>query len=508
MRTTILLVACLLLLVTGCAQQAQVSATDPTAKGHGSASHKRKSIFFSGKDFYKSRKHTQSNPDDVWYVIEQGLTFTNDIPDHKVERYLDWYSGNDKYFNRTLARAYTYMPYVVQKLQESNLPMELALLPFIESAYNPFAYSHSHASGLWQFIPDTGKEMGLKQDNWYEGRRDIIDSTDAAIRYLTILNKMFDGDWLLTLAAYNAGPGTISRAQEANRLQGKPTDFWSLPLREETTAYVPRLVALAKVLVNPDEYDIDRLSIPRQTHFSVVQVKDQIDLSQAAKLANISSEEMYHLNPGFSRWVTPPSGPYRLLLPTQGVPGFLERLAKTPRQPWRPTTDYVIRSGDTLGRIAKANGTSVEELMRMNQLASSSLRVGQLLRIPGSPDANRNLALHQGNNRATTYRVKAGDSLWNIAKSHNIKINDLLSWNNLKKDSVISPGQQLTLRSSGVAARSNSASGVNYQVKQGDSLYEIARRFKVQVNDILAWNGMELQQLIKPGQSLTLYPTP
>lgn len=500
MRTAILLVACLLLFLTGCAQQAQVSATDPVANSKGQSTLKRKTPLFSAKS-----RTNQTSPDDIWHVIEQGLTFSNDVADHKVERYLDWYSGNDEYFNRTLNRAYRYMPYVVEKLQENNLPMELALLPFIESAYNPFAYSHSHAAGLWQFIPDTGKEMGLKQDNWYEGRRDIIDSTDAAIRYLTILNKMFNGDWLLTLAAYNAGPGTVSRTMEANRLRGKPTDFWSLPLREETSAYVPRLIALAKVLSNPDEYNIDRISIPKQTQFTVVEVKDQIDLSEAAKLAKITSEEMYHLNPGFSRWITPPTGPYRLLLPTRGVPGFLDQLAKTPRQPWRPTTDYAIKPGDTLGRIATANGTSVEELMRINQLASSNLKIGQMLRIPGSPDSNRHLALNQGN-RATTYKVKAGDSLWNIAKSHNIKINDLLAWNNLTANSVISPGQQLALRNPGIT--SSTKSGVNYQVKQGDSLYDIARRFKVQVNDILAWNSMELQQLIKPGQNLTLYPTP
>ncbi|HLS97166.1 MAG: LysM peptidoglycan-binding domain-containing protein [Porticoccaceae bacterium] len=505
MRRTILLVASLLLILTGCAQQSQLSGTD-TATGKNAGTHKRKPILFSGL----RSQHHKSRGDDIWPIIEDGLTFAHEVPDHRVERYINWYSGNESYFNRTLARADKYMPYVVEKLQENDMPMELALLPFIESAYNPFAYSHSHASGLWQFIPDTGREMGLKQDWWYEGRRDIIDSTDAAIRYLKILNTMFDGDWLLTLAAYNGGPGTISRAMEANRARGKPTDFWSLSLREETRAYVPQLIALSKVLSDPEAHDIDRRSIPAKPGFTVVEVKDQIDLSQAAKLANISAEEIYHLNPGFSRWVTPPEGPYRLLLPSQRVDGFLDRLAAAPRNSWRPGGEYVVKSGDTLGRIAANHQISLHDLTQLNQLKSTHLQVGQVLRIPGSSAAVSELALNVGANKGTgdnaLYRVKAGDSLWSIARNHNIKLDQLLAWNNLKQGAVIAPGQQLRVQGGTLNASAKGNAQVNYQVKRGDSLYDIARRFKVEIKDILAWNGMEMRQMIQPGQSLTLYP--
>ena len=503
MRRTILLVASLLLILTGCAQQSQLSGTEASGKHAGSS--KRKPILFSGL----RSQHHKSRGDDIWPIIEDGLTFAHEVPDHKVARYIDWYSGNESYFNRTLARADKYMPYVVEKLQENDLPMELALLPFIESAYNPFAYSHSHASGLWQFIPDTGREMGLKQDWWYEGRRDIVDSTDAAIRYLKILNTMFDGDWQLTLAAYNGGPGTVSRAMEANRARGKPTDFWSLSLREETRAYVPQLIALSKVLSNPGEYDIDRRSIPAKPGFSIVEVKDQIDLSQAAKLANISPEEIHHLNPGFSRWVTPPQGPHRLLLPSQRVDGFLDRLATAPRNTWRPGGEYVVKAGDTLGRIAANHGIGLQELTQLNQLKSTHLRIGQVLRIPGDSPAVSNLALNVGANTTargnSRYSVKPGDSLWSIARSHNLKVEQLLAWNGLKQGDVIAPGQQLTIRpeTQGTATPNTQ---VSYEVKRGDSLYDIARRFRVEVKDILAWNDMELRQLIQPGQSLTLYP--
>ena len=497
MRTILLLVASVLLILTGCAQQSQLSETAAASGNKKIFAHKRKPL-----------SHASVRSNDIWPVIEDGLLFSHQVPDHKVQRYLDWYSDNDSYFERTLTRASKYMPYVVARLQEHDLPMELALLPFIESAYNPFAYSHSHASGLWQFIPGTGQEMGLRQDWWYEGRRDIIDSTDAAIRYLKVLNTMFDGDWLLTLAAYNGGPGTVSRAREANRQQGLGTDFWSLTLRDETHNYVPRLVALAKVLSDPERFAINRTSIPTESHFTVVEVQDQVDLSQAAKLANISAEDIYNLNPGFSRRVTPPNGPFRILLPTVRAQGFADLLARTPRHNWHPGGEYVVKSGDTLGRIAANHGTSVNDLTQLNSLDSTHLQIGQVLRLPTSSTAASSLPASVAAGAATTrnYRVRAGDSLWSIARAHDSRIEDLLAWNNLDSSAVISPGQQLRV-SGGSTGASDNSSEVSYEVKRGDSLYEIARRFRVEVNDILSWNDLGQRQTIHPGQSLTLFPS-
>lgn len=495
MRTILLLVACVLLIMTGCAQHSSLHES-ASAKGKKNLAHKR----------LPSSSQRNRDSGDIWPVIEDGLWFSHDIPDDKVQRYIDWYTGNDSYFERTLNRASKYMPYVVSRLQEHDLPMELALLPFIESAYNPFAYSHSHASGLWQFIPGTAQEMGLRQDWWYEGRRDIIDSTEAAIRYLKILNTMFDGDWLLTLAAYNSGPGTVSRAREANLQKGLPTDFWSLDLRDETRNYVPRLVALAKVLSDPDRYAINRITIPVDSHFTVVEIKDQVDLAQAAKLAKISADEMYHLNPGFSRWVTPPDGPFRILLPRARADGFADLLARTPRQDWQPGGEYIVKAGDTLSRIAANHGITVEVLSQLNQLNSTVLQIGQVLRLPVAGAQPRALPTNVASSSSVprSYEVKAGDSLWSIARAHNTHVQALLEWNNLSSDAVISPGQQLKLGPESTAPRTGR---ISYQVKRGDSLYEIARRFKVQVNDILAWNDLGQQQVIHPGQNLTLFPS-
>ena len=504
MRTIFLLVACVLLILTGCAQQSQRSESGAVSGNKKIISHKR--IPSPGQ---RGSPQRSGQPDDIWPIIEDGLWFSHDVPDRKIQRHIDWYTDNNSYFERTLTRASRYMPYVVAKLQEHELPMELALLPFVESAYNPFAYSHSHASGLWQFIPGTGQEMGLRQDWWYEGRRDIIDSTDAAIRYLKLLNTMFDGDWLLTLAAYNSGPGTVSRAMAANRKKGLATDFWSLSLRDETRNYVPRLVALAKVLSDPERFAINRLSIPVESHFTVVEIKDQVDLAQAAKLANISADEIYNLNPGFSRWVTPPNGPFRILLPRTRATGFADLLARTPRQSWQPGGEYVVRAGDTLGRIAADHGLTVKDLTQRNQLDTTRLQIGQVLRLPISSTVATQLTSNSTAGMATAprhYQVKSGDSLWSIARAHNTRVQDLLTWNNLSSDAVISPGQQLKLGlATGVNAPSKSQ--VSYQVKRGDSLYNIARRFQVEIHDILAWNDLGQQQVIHPGQNLTLFPS-
>jgi membrane-bound lytic murein transglycosylase D len=488
------------MLVAGCAQQSTIdSEKRPSAR---SLPLERIPVEISQR---QNERHTHPehapDPDNLWNAVTGGLTFATEVPDDKVASYLEWYTGNQRYFDRTLARARNYLPYVVDRIEENGLPMELALLPFVESAYNPFAYSHSHAAGLWQFIPGTAREYGLRRNWWYEGRRDIVDSTGAAIRYLSLLNNRFDGDWLLALAAYNSGPGNVGRAIERNRRRGKATDFWSLSLPRETRAYVPRLIALSKVMSNPAEYDIELPDLSRQPAFAIVELPEPIDLMQAARIADVSAKDIYHLNPGYNRWVTPPSGPHRLLLPAGKETGFLDSLASLPKEQWRPLQEYVVRRGDTLSEIADDHNVRVADLRRLNRLSSNFIKAGQALKIPGTGVAESTpfqpIAPVQ-------YRVRRGDSLWSIARAFDTSVSRLRRANGLSGSSVIRPGQVLRI---GTERSSGPRQEVNYQVKKGDSLYEIARRFRVDISDILAWNNMEdLKQYIHPGQRLTLYP--
>lgn len=517
MRKKLISAAVALLIVSGCAQQQQVSENSTATGDSASPSDEKFSTPFSAiaRKFSKKRNHETQNKtspkksDDVWSVIENELAFANDVPDRKIAPQLDWLNGNQKYFDNTLARANIYLPYVLDRVMDAGLPAEVALLPFIESAYNPFAYSRSGAAGLWQFIPSTGNTFGLEQNRWFEGRRDIVESTDAAIRYIQILNDQFDGDWLLTFAAYNGGPGTVQRAIEANQRRGLDTDFWSLELSDETRRYVPRLVALSKVITQPDKYDIDRMSIPAKPTFEVVELEKPIDLAQAARIAGIETEAIYHLNPGYTRWVTPPVGPHRLVLPTGKADDFLDQLANLPTSKWQPRREYIVRKGDTLGRIAKAHGSSAQELAAVNNLSTNAvIRIGQVLHLPSTAaeiDTFGTPAMataSPGTPSLNTYRVKPGDSLWSIARAHDVKATDLLAWNKLNARAVIKPGQVLKLHQQVESGPENAS---NYQVKSGDSLYNIARRFQVQVQDLVVWNDLGSTALIKPGQHLKIY---
>src|SRR5690606_28721792 len=215
---------------------------------------------------------------------------------------------------------------IVSELEANKMPLELALLPIIESSYNPFAYSTHRAAGIWQFVPDTGKSFGLEQNGWYDGRRDIVASTDAAIRYFKQLHTMFNEDWLLAIAAYNAGQGTLRRAIAKNRKQGKPVDFWSLPLPEQTRSYVPRLLALSRVIAEPDNYDLTITSIPNDPYFTSIDLNSQVNLAQIALLADIDVKEIQQLNAGYSQWLTDPSRPHQVLVPVADAPGFLSHL--------------------------------------------------------------------------------------------------------------------------------------------------------------------------------------
>ena len=463
---------------------------------------------------------------DVWARMRRG--FTLEIPSNpRVERETDWYAAHPAYIERVQERATPYLRYIVDRIEARGLPMELALLPVVESAYQPFAYSHGRAAGLWQFIPSTGKHFGLKQNWWYDGRRDIVASTDAALDYLDQLSRRFDGDWELALAAYNSGAGTVSRAIRKNRGKGRPTDFWSLDLPRETSGYVPRLLAITRIVRDPAAFGVSLAPLPDEQRLQPVDIGSQLDLAMAAEMAGLDIDELYRLNPGFNRWATDPDGPHRLLLPVERVERFSAELAALPPDERVRWQRYRIRRGDNLGSIARRHHTTVALLQQVNGLKSSRIRAGRHLLIPIASRSQEGEALAANRVRAagpqrrsaggkTWYRVRSGDSLWAISRRYGVDHRDLAEWNGLSTGETLRTGARLEIRNpqdaepgpyglpSDLDAPVNTLSRVNYRVRSGDSLFLIARKFNVKVADLRRWNTLSGKYL-QPGQTLRLY---
>ncbi|TBV00044.1 lytic transglycosylase [Stutzerimonas kirkiae] len=441
-------------------------------------------------------------PQDIWIRVREGFRFQEHLDNNpRVEQQRLFFAGRAKSIEAASVRGAPYIHYIVESLEEQGMPLELALLPIIESAYDPFAYSPSQAVGLWQFIPSTARNFNLRQTNWYDGRRDITASTHAALRYLNYLHGLFNGDWLLALAAYNAGEGTISRAIERNQKLGLPTDYWNLSLPRETRDYVPKLLALSQLVLSPQAYGINLNPIADEPYFEAIALQQQVELAQIAKLADLEEEELYQLNPAFTRRITQ-DGPQQLLVPSEKAEMLMANLAlMKPQEPvkWQ---QYRVRAGDTLGSIANSHSVSVSVIRDINRLADDRLRIGQTLNIPGSDGQALHIVRHAEPVRS--YRVKAGDNLWDIAKSQRVSVRDLQRWNGLSGSSL-QVGQTLHLQDSGTSV---SASGKRtptyYQVKPGDSLHRIAKQFNIRINHLKSWNPGESEAL-KPGQTLTLY---
>ncbi|NHB95901.1 murein transglycosylase D [Photorhabdus stackebrandtii] len=380
---------------------------------------------------------------ELWRYIRDELRMQ--IPDnYRVREQRNYYLKNKSYLHDVTLRAEPYMYWIVRQIKQRDMPMELVLVPIVESAFNPHATSRAKAAGLWQIVPDTGRNYGLTQDKWYDARRDVAASTTAALNLLQRLNKMFNGDWLLTIAAYNSGEGRVMRAMKENTAKGRPTDFWSLSLPRETALYVPKVLALSDVIRHSDKYGITLPKSNDQRALDQIDVGQQITLSQAAEMAGMSLTSIKAYNPGYKRGVTSPNGPHYIMLPKAKVDQFKNSLAnetvlsnmrqevaKNNRR-LNKRSQYKVRSGDTLSAIAKRFNSSPRELQRMNNLKTSRLlKIGQILRV--------------SNDNAIIYRVRQGDSIASIAKRHGINIKDVTNWNNGIKTTDIKPGIELTL---------------------------------------------------------------
>lgn len=461
----------------------------------------------------------------IWPRVRGGFKLEGGHEHRLMRIELEWFKKNTAYLNRVMKRAGPFLHYILEETEKRNLPTELVLLPIVESAFQPFAYSHGRAAGLWQFIPSTGKLYGLKQDWWYDGRRDIYASTQAALKYLGNLNKLFNGNWMHALAAYNSGPGTVQKAIKRNKRLKRPTDFWNLKLPRETRAYVPKLLALKELVTNPQQHEITLRCIQDIPGFERVDTGSQLDLALAAELADIDVDTLYRYNPAFNRWATSPNGPHSLLLPIEAAELFklnLASLHEDKRIKWKR---HRVKEAETLSHIAVKYNTTVKFLRKANNLRNNKIRAGKYLLIPLASQNQSHYALsanqrkksiqntRQGSDK-TTHTVKQGDSFWLIARRYGVSMHKLAKWNGMAIRDQLKPGQKLVIwRKKGVKALkiaqisnkpSDTIRTITYTVRNGDSLSRIASRYHVSISDLHRWNKIKGKYL-QPGQRLKLY---
>ncbi len=403
-----------------------------------------------------------------------------DAADSSIQQELAWYEKHPSYVQRVFQRSERYLFHIVSEVEARGLPMELALLPVVESAFNPYAYSPGRAAGLWQFIPASGALMGLKQNWWQDQRRDVAASTSAALDYLQKLNAMFAGDWLLTIAAYNTGEGAVQRAIEKNRRLGLPTTFWALQLPKETRVYVPRLLAIRTLLMDPESHGLRLPPIADAPYFRRVDTGGQFDLRVAAEYAKVTPEELHALNPGYHRWATDPEGPHRLYVPVQVADQFAITVATLNPAQRLSVAAHRVSAGETLASIARQYKTAVEALRAMNPTQPAKPLPGAVLRVPVDPGSPLRSGLVIEGDVATVGSGLPAASGGGRAQE----------------------GLQKAPRAAAGPLRG--ARELHYRVQAGDSLYSVAQRFAVTVADLKRWNGLKSNKL-RPGQKLLVH---
>lgn len=464
-----------------------------------------------------------SQEDDLWQVIanRQGI---KSVSNSRVQSRIDWISNHPEYLSLISKRAEPFLYLVVSELEKQNVPIEIALLPIVESDYYPFSYSHGTAAGLWQFIPSTGRMYGLEEDWWHADRRDVLASTKAAANYLNDLNKMFKGDWLLSIAAYNAGPGRIQRAIDTNIKLGKKTDFWSLDLPQETEKYVPKLLALSQVIKNPSRYNQKLLEIDNKPFLNEVELDSQFDLALISQWTGLSIDQIYNYNPGLKRWATPESLPYIMLLPEEVIYSFNDNLSKQGQRPKISWTRYKIKQGDSLSLIAQNYNTTIGQIMSVNELDNDVIRADKYLIVPLAQKSEGYYSLSdnqreksrlniQKNSEKIIYTVVAGDSLWKISTKFGTTINNLVRWNKISPSESLSIGKELVIlrdnkNKTELAKITNTGIDINrdifYTVKEGDNLSRIAQKYNVKIAEIRSWNDLNEEYILQPGDKLTI----
>lgn len=462
-------------------------------------------------------KYSADNPagidinGNLWDDMQDYLQLPDYSDRPEVQEQIKWFRIHQAYLNRVIERSAPYIYYIFAQTRKRGLPGELALIPIKESAYNPFGYSIVGANGLWQIMPGTASGQGIKINWWYDGRRDIIASTNAALDHFAYLHDFFN-NWLFAIAAYNAGEGTIQAAIARNKKLKEPTDFWSLKLPTETEIYIPRVLALAAIIRDPDRYNIHLVPINDAPYLTAVDVGSQIDLAQAAKLAGISVATIHKLNPGFRRWATDPNGPYVLLIPAAKAKGFKQRLEALPKDQRVTWQEHTVQPGDSLLAIAYKYKTNVRIIKQVNHLKTDLIKPKQHLLIPSSfhgslksPVVKEYATITEekipGPHRVV-HIVSNGDTLWTVAEKYGVSVRELRFWNKIASKQALTPNQKLLIWAPS-HSRLVHIHTYSYKVTKGDSLDVIARRFGSTVKKIKRANHLK-NNTIRIGQVLKI----
>jgi membrane-bound lytic murein transglycosylase D len=437
--------------------------------------------------------------ENVWDYMIINNNYDHEIAfDEKTLSYINNHLKDVDKFNEFLGKSYYFIYYVIQELEAADLPPELALIPFVESNYDPFSISPSGAVGLWQFMPKTGRMFNLEKSWWSEDRHDPYRSTHAAIGYFKYLLKRFDNDLYLALAAYNAGPTYLDRQINKNKRRNLDYDFWSLDLNKQVTEYIPKYIAIREIVFNSEKYGVVLPDIPLESVVKRIEIPGQVEILTLSEYLEIPPELIYKLNAGYTKWASAPKDKSVFYVPIEKT-----YLLDSPDSPFDNVNQinwisHIVEPGDSLWKLAKKYDTEVKIIRKINYLDSDLLSLKDTLLIPLSSTKSNNFIPYE------MHIVSEGDTLWSLSKKYKIDIIDIARMNSLSQDTILQLGQQLTIGNKNIHRNIESKKRtILYSVKQGDNLYKISDIFDVSVESIKQINDFESSDLM-PGQIIKI----